>query len=146
MLEASIKKHQTVIDDFKRGIKEMLESKGIGSQEGTDLSQQGFNNEVALNADRLADQLRFANEEMKILYDMLPACGSIHSQVQLGSVVVTDKGTFFISASIERFEVGGLKVFGLSAKSPLFKAMQGKRKGDTFTYNGMQTYRIKEVF
>jgi len=145
MLDASIKKHQTVIDDFRISIKEMMDSGGNINEEEFDLSQQEFNTEMLQQVNRIADQLKFANDEMVMLYNMIPTIETIHQQVQLGASVVTDKDTFFVSASIERFEVDGLKVFGLSVQSPLFKMMEGKRRGDTFTY-GKNTYKIIDVY
>lgn len=145
MLDASIKKHQAVIDDFQQNIKDLIASEGNINEEEYDLSQQEFNTEVMLQVNRIADQLKFANEEMVTLYDMMPTIGTIHNSVQLGSTVVTDKDIFFVSASIERFEVDGMKAFGLSTESPLFNVMKGLTKGSRFSY-GKDTYEIKDIF
>ena len=145
MLDSSIKKHQTVIDDFQTNIKDLLASEGNINEEEFDLSQQEFNAETLQQVNRIADQLKFANDEMVTLYNMLPTIGTIHQDIQIGAAVVTDKDIFFVSASIERFEVDGLRVFGLSTESPLFKVMEGKRSGNTFTY-GKEKYVIKDVF
>jgi transcription elongation GreA/GreB family factor len=136
ILEEGIKQHQSVIDDFAQSIKELLAANGNG---------QPATEEAVQRANQIADQLEFAREEMLTLQDMQRNIETIHSQVQLGSVVVTDKDTFFVSVSIERFYVGDLKVFGLSTKTPLYRAMEGKKKGDTFSYGGIQ-YRIEDVF
>ena len=145
MLNACIQKHQTVIDDFQQSIKEMLTSGGLVNEEELDLSQQGFNTEMVQRADAIANQLEFANQEMKLLYDMLPTIGIIQDTVQAGSVVVTDKMNFFVSTSIEDFEVDGMKVFGLSTASPVFQAMEGKKNGEDFSYKEAK-YKIQEVF
>lgn len=145
VLDAAIKKHQTVIDDFRLGIKEMLASEGIVNEDEIDLTQQEFNTEMVQKSNRIADQLAFANEEMKLLYDMAPTIGSIHNTIQLGSVVVTDRDTFFVSASVEEFDVDGMKIFGLSTESPLFKAMEGKKKGERFSHN-YSDYSIIDIF
>ena len=39
----------------------------------------------------------------------------------------------------------GEEMMGLSTKSPLFQAMSGKKKGDTFSHNNT-TYKIRDVF
>lgn len=145
MLDSSIKKHQAVIDDFQTGIKDMMASEGNINEEEFDLTQQEYNAEMLQQVNRIADQLKFANEEMVTLYNMVPTIGTIHQEVQLGAVVVTNKEIFFVSVSIERFEVDGLQAFGLSTESPLFKLMEGKKRGDTFTV-GNDTYKIMEVF
>lgn len=145
MLDASIAKHQTVINDFRTSIREMMDSEGNINEEEFDLSQQEFNAEMLQQVNRIADQLKFANDEMVMLFNMIPTIGTIHQEVQLGAAVVTDKDVFFVSASIERFEIDGLKVFGLSVHSPLFKNMEGKKRGDIFTYR-KDTYRILDVY
>ncbi len=135
ILEEGMKKHQSVIDDFTHRIKELLESR----------NGQASTEEAALRVNHLAEQLEFANKEMVILQEMRATIKNIHDEVQLGSVVVTDKDIFFVSVSIERFHVDDLDIFGLSQKTPLFKAMEGKKKGDTFSYGDI-TYRIEDIF
>src|SRR5690606_1744181 len=134
ILEEGIKQHQSVIDDFAQSIKELLTGNGQPAME-----------EAVQRANTIADQLDFARAEMITLQDMQRTIGTIHDQVQLGSVVVTDKDTFFVSVSIERFYVGEMKIFGLSTKTPLYQAMEGKKKGDTFSYGDIN-YHIEDVF
>ncbi|HWV70914.1 MAG TPA: hypothetical protein VN040_04340 [Pseudosphingobacterium sp.] len=140
MLRACIKKHQSVIDDFKTGIKELLDTEKVDDPEDAKL-----NDATVLEINQLVEQLRFANEEMETLNGLSAVGGSKHDYVKLGSVVVTDKDIFFVSASVERFEVAGLSVFGLSVKSPLFKAMEGLKVRDNFTY-GTRNYHIIDLF
>ncbi len=145
LLLAAIQKHQTVIDDFRQSIAEMTQSESAEDEKEFASSQQSFNKETIHHANQLSDQLAFAAVEMTLLQNMLHNIETIYDRVKLGSAVVTDQDIFFVSASIERFEVDGHKVFGLSTKSPLFKTMEGKKSGDEFTYN-KRTYRILEVF
>ena len=93
----------------------------------------------------MGEQLKFADAEMRLLTEMKSRLAGLNDSVQLGSIVVTDKEVFFVSTSIERFEVDGKSLFGLSAQAPLYQTMRGKKKGDSFTYN-KKTYKIKEVF
>ncbi len=145
MLDASISKHQTVIDDLKQGIKEMLARAVVVNEDELDLSQQGFNSEIIHKVDNLAKQIKFANEEMELLYSMLTTIKYIHDCVMPGSVVVMDNGVFFVSVSIEEFEVEDRKVLGLSTESPLYQEMEYKERGDTFYFNERQ-FKIQEVF
>jgi hypothetical protein len=145
ILEAGIKQHQTVISDFRASIHEMLSNEAVVNEEEIDLSQQEFNTELVQQSDRIADQLAFANAEMKTLYDMTATITTIHNTVQRGSVVVTDREIFFVSVSIEQFRVNGLSIFGLSTDSPLYQVMASKSKGDTFSYKDV-TYTIKDIF
>lgn len=145
LLEASIKKHQSVIDDLQRSIKELLGNDETTNEDESDMSLQGFRTEQIQKANLIGNQVSFANDEMTLLNNMLPGIEDIHDEVILGSVVVTDKMNFFVSASIEQFEVDGIEIFGLSTESPLFQAMKGKRKGDKFSFKD-QEYKIHDLF
>ncbi|RPA69018.1 hypothetical protein EF405_04175 [Cyclobacteriaceae bacterium YHN15] len=144
-LEASIKKHQSVIDDLKRSIKELLGTEDAANRDESDLTQQSVNTEQIQKANAIGDQVSFANDEMTLLNNMLPLIEDIHDQVTLGSVVVTDKMVFFVSASIEQFEVDGIELFGLSTESPIYQEMRGKKKGDLFSYK-KHHYTIVDLF
>ncbi|NJB86740.1 transcription elongation GreA/GreB family factor [Lewinella marina] len=62
-------------------------------------------------------------------------------EIQLGDIVETDRGLFFVGAASDEFEVNGKKYRGISTESPLYKAMQGKHNGDTVEVNDT-TFRI----
>jgi transcription elongation GreA/GreB family factor len=145
LLEAGIKKHQSVIDDFKRSINELIGAEGLINDEEMDMSQQGMKTEQIQKANALGDQVSFANEEMTLLNNMMPSIEYIHDEVALGSVVVTDKLIFFVSASIEQFEVDGIELFGLSMESPIYQEMMGKKKGEKFSYKEHH-YTIEDLF
>ena len=144
ILEAAIRQHETVIADFRDGIKQMMANDGNVNEEEYDLQTQAMNAELSADVDRLAGQLDFANRELEELMRMRQNIDSPHELVQRGSVVVTDRDTFFVSASIERFHVDQRPFFGLSVASPLFQEMKGLKAGDTFSY-GKTTYQIQEV-
>lgn len=145
-LAESIRRHQSVIDDFRARISTLLNEEPIINDEEVDMAQQAKNaQEIITEVNPLGDELAFANEEMRLLLDMQAHQDDVHDKVELGSIVVTDKDTFFVSASIERFEVDGKSVFGLSTQAPLYKAMEGKKEGESFSYKD-NVYKIKEIF
>jgi len=57
-------------------------------------------------------------------------------QIQLGDIIETDQGNFFVGAASDEFEVEGKKYRGISTDSPLFRALLGKQNGDTVEVNG----------
>ncbi len=145
-LQEAINKHQQVIDDFRARISTMLNAEPIVNEDQLDYGTQAKTAEAIITRiNPLGDQLEFANEEMKLLYDMLAHQDDVHDTVELGSIVVTDKDTFFVSVSIERFSVQGKSMFGLSTKTPLYEMMKGKKEGETFSYKD-RSYTIKEIF
>ncbi|MEB2777429.1 hypothetical protein SYJ56_19095 [Algoriphagus sp. D3-2-R+10] len=111
-----------------------------------DFSTRSRNSNVTLSEINLIEEeLEFAKEEMRVLNYIKSNLKKLHKTPELGAVVVTDKASFFISVSIEEFMVGENRYFGISTQSPIFKAMRGKSRFETFTY-GSTDYLIKEIF
>lgn len=145
VLEAAIKQHETVIADFREGIRQMMANEGNVNEEEYDLQTQAMTAETSADVDRLAGQLAFANRELEELIRMRQFIHEPHQTVQRGSVVKTDRETFFVSASIERFTAGDQAYFGLSSASPLYQQMKGLKAGDRFSY-GKTSYQIQEIY
>lgn len=145
VLEAAIGQHESVIADFREGIRQMMATEGSVTEQSYDLQAQAMNAETSADVDRLAGQLAFANRELEQLIRMRPEMETVHASVQRGSVVVTDRETFFVSASIERFHVADRPLFGLSTESPLYQKMKGLKSGETFAY-GKTAYQILDVY
>lgn len=59
-----------------------------------------------------------------------------NEEIQLGDIIETDRGNFFVGAASDEFEVDGKKYRGISTDSPLFRALLGKHDGDTVDVNG----------
>ncbi len=146
MLEESIKKHKSVVDDFSARISELREEEeSLNYEAYNSMARRPYNEQVMPELEAIDIQLQFANEELDLLNRLKKSEDLTRDEVKLGAAVETDKGMFFVSASIEQFQIDGREMVGLSIKSPLYLAMEGKRKGDTFTYNNT-TYRISDVF
>ena len=62
--------------------------------------------------------------------------GSSMSEVQLGAIVVTTMGNYFVASSIGQMEVFDEDYFVISPMAPIAQAILGKRRGDTFDFNG----------
>lgn len=134
-------KHQSVIDDLKSELN-ASESEGYdGQTDLEELSQDVISNNAR---ETIARELEFANEEMELL-NRFVIKEPLHQEVTLGSVVETDKRTFYVSASIEDFSANGKDIFGISVKAPIYEAMKGLKKGDDFEMRKQQ-YKIKNVF
>lgn len=67
------------------------------------------------------------------------------SQIALGSVVETDKGTFYVSIPLGRVRVNDENIMTLSPASPLGSAMAGRKTADTVTVNGT-IFQINQVY
>lgn len=67
-----------------------------------------------------------------------------NDSVEVGSLVKTDHHAFFIAVACHAIDVEGEKVVGISSKAPIFAQMQGKKVGDSFTFNET-SYKILGV-
>ncbi len=143
ILEAGKAKMRTVINDFQERIDE-LKAVTIGDdfQETASQSESRKDSDIEL-LDTLATQMDFAQAELETLNLIDPALA--HSKIEFGSVVVTDKRTFFVSTGIEEFDVQGNAYFGISTQAPLYKGLVNKETGDKVAFNGIE-YNIQDVF
>lgn len=66
-------------------------------------------------------------------------------EIQLGDIIITDKGNFYVAAASDEFEVDGKKYRGISTQSPLFRALLGKHNGDTVDLNG-NIFTLKDSY
>jgi hypothetical protein len=144
ILAAGIAQQRKVMEDFRKRINEIMASEASESEE-YDAHQQSFRSETMAEVSLLSDQLNLVNHELDQLMHIQPYYEEDHLCAEYGTVVKTDKETFFISSGIERFYAEETPVFGLSVHSPLYKVMKGKKVGDAFSYAGI-THRIEEIF
>ena len=63
--------------------------------------------------------------------------------IRLGSLVVTNKGNYFLAISLGKIVIENKECFVVSTSSPIGKQLLGKQKGETFTFNEMQ-FQIAE--
>jgi hypothetical protein len=145
LLHACIAKQQFLIDDFKGRIKTLTEVQGLGNEESYDSEDTANNSAKATEINELNNLLEFANSELGILENLKTRLTFPIDRVALGAIVVTNLHTFFVSASLERFQVEGNIYVGISTSSPIYQLMDGKLKGQTFTFKGTE-YKIKDVF
>lgn len=65
--------------------------------------------------------------------------------VEHGACVVTDRQKFLLSIGAGKFIVGHEVWFAISAQTPIYAALRGKKVGDTLLFNGQQQ-TIREIF
>ena len=85
---------------------------------------------------KFATQLSKAKELRQTL-SMIDAKNSPKT-VQLGSLVQTSKGLFFISIPFGKIEIAGKEIFVLSISSPIGMLMKDKLAGNSFSFQGKE--------
>ncbi|UCS92042.1 hypothetical protein KZP23_15105 [Echinicola marina] len=142
LLEECRKKQQSLIDDFQFRLHEL---KGIRDLDDEDINSGNRRAFDQSEYNSLFQALDFAEAEMGILSYLSSKDEKLCEAIELGSVVVTNLATFFVSVSIEQFSSNDIDYLGISTHSPLFIAMRGLKPGDQFQYEGKE-YRINDVF
>jgi transcription elongation GreA/GreB family factor len=70
---------------------------------------------------------------------------SVHETVGLGSLVIATNGNFYIAISAGKIEIDGKLFFAISPTSPMGQVLNGLKKGDETSFNGMKI-EVKEVY
>lgn len=66
------------------------------------------------------------------------ATDTTNDVVKLGSLVATNRATYFISASLGELKTEKEKCFAISLNSPIGKLLLGKKAGDSIHFNGRE--------
>jgi transcription elongation GreA/GreB family factor len=64
--------------------------------------------------------------------------------VHAGSLVTTEKGTFYIAIGLGKINFENENIFVISPASPLAKAFLGKKLHDTLTF-GVVNYKVEKI-
>jgi hypothetical protein len=63
--------------------------------------------------------------------------------IRLGSLIITNKGNYFLAISLGKVTVENTPYFVVSVVSPIGEQLLGKQKGDEFVFNGMKFQVLK---
>lgn len=67
-----------------------------------------------------------------------------HTEVEKLALIITNRGNFFISKALKPVVVDGTKYFLLATDAPIYSEMEGKKKGDKFSFNNIE-YVIEDL-
>ena len=133
-ISEKIQKLEQLIAETRASNNDTKSSMGDKYETSREMLQQEINH--------LQIQLNEHLKSQQILKNINP---NPHKIVTLGSLVETEKGMFFIAISLGELSFNQEKIFVISAESPLAKAMNGKKVGETFIVNNL-THIIKNIY
>lgn len=133
-ISEKIQKLEQLIAETRASNNDTKSSMGDKYETSREMLQQEINN--------LQIQLNEHLKSQQILKNIQP---NPHKTVTLGSLVETEKGKFFVAISLGELSFNQEKIFVISAESPLAKAMNGKKVGETFIVNNL-SQTIKNVW
>ena len=136
---------QERVGELQQAWNELLES---NQQEGK--SSAGDKHETAgamvhLEMEKLAKQLEEGRRQLSEVEKYNPDRMSESSQVQMGSLVQTTTGWYYLITSLGKLTLNGEVCFVLSGASPLGRMLMEKRVGDEIVRDGKEV-RIVGVF
>ncbi len=133
-ISEKIQKLEQLIAETRASNNDTKSSMGDKYETSREMLQQEINN--------LQIQMNEHLKSQQILKNINP---NPHKIVTLGSLVETEKGMFFIAISLGELSFNQEKIFVISAESPLAKAMNGKKTGESFVVNNLSQI-IKKIW
>ncbi len=88
-------------------------------------------------------ELNFSTADLDYLKELNAT--TENTKVEPGALVFTKQLVFYVAISTEKFEIEGDTVVGISARAPIYKAMLGLAKGESFKFNEAE-YLIEELY
>lgn len=102
-----------------------------------------YRTKMMRSRDMYARQYSNAQTGVRYLQDLLKL--PPFDTVEHGACVVTDRQKFLLSIGAGKFSVGNEVWFAISAQTPIYVALKGKKIGDSIVFNG-QSQSIQEIF
>ena len=97
---------------------------------------------IQLEQEKLSQQLLELEKATNILQRVDPL--QQNTTVHLGSLVRTDKASYFLAVSCDVFRSDVPDTFCISVNAPIAQAMLGKQAGESFVFNGI-SHTITQV-
>ena len=115
----------------------MQESEVAGAEKASESGEDQFQGGKTGQALNRVEARSSVVEALQNDINILSGLDSIEptEEVQLGDVIKTDKGSFFVAVPADEFTVEGMSYRGISTQSPLFQALKDKKDGDVVTLN-----------
>ncbi|CAN5222138.1 hypothetical protein BH23BAC1_BH23BAC1_26520 [soil metagenome] len=140
--EESLRKQEALV---KTSNEAMLQAQESANEEKGALGEkfESFREQCQLDRDMYAKQLQEAMTGYANLKQI--QVEKEYDKVTAGAVVITDTQSLFIAVSIGSIKVDSKNFFVISTQSPLYQAMSGLKKDETFNFRD-KNHKIIEVF
>ena len=91
------------------------------------------------------EKLRYQIHEFQKMQDIVQKINpsKTNSKINLGSLVETDKGWFYISVGLGSLTFKEQLIFAINPEAPFGKALIEKEKGDSIHFNGVESEIIQ---
>ncbi len=125
-ISEKIRNFENLITETRASNNDTKSSMGDKYETGREMLQQEINN--------LQRQLNEVLHQQTLIQRL---SAEPSEKVQNGALVKTNKGIFYISASVGEIVSENTKIMTISEEAPLAKAMMGLKEGQTFSINNI---------
>lgn len=134
LVDEKIRLLQLRFDDLKKDLSSDHKSSAGDKHETSRAMAQ-------LEQEKLSSQLSQFAIQKEIISKLTQ---STSDKVQLGSIIKTTQGVFFISIGLGKVLIGGKDIFCISTGSPIGQQLMNKTKGEIVRFNG-NSFTIEEI-
>lgn len=142
LLAECIKLQKNIVATAKQAMNEAQESAMEYDESSEDNMVDSYREEMQNKRDMFARQVENALEDLALLQKVAIEATET---IQFGSVVVTEQQKLFVSISLGQVKIDGDTYIALSPSAPLYKILQGKKKGETYQFRD-KSVKILEVY
>ena len=133
-LKFRIDEIQNILDDLHlSGSRDAKSSAGDKHETGVAMAQ--------LEQEKLRYQIYEFQKMEEIVQKINPS--KSNSKINLGSLVETDKGWFYISVGLGSLTFNEQVIFAINPEAPFSKALIEKEKGDSIHFNEVESYVLQ---
>lgn len=141
LLDICIEKQEEAINELQLAIDDaQKQSNDYGAPKDR---YDAFRTKLMRQRDMFAQQMAKANVLLTTLNQI--DLNEPKNKVEFGAIVITNKQNLFVSAGIGKIEYNSKIWFAISPQVPVFQAMNGLQKGDSFKFNN-NTFEIIDIY
>ncbi len=130
------------IRDISNTITSLTESRDVDSKSSAGDKHETSRAKIQTEIDQLSKQFNHVKRQNNNLSAI--DIHHSHNMADVGSLVKTDKGYFFISIGWGRIQIQDENYFAISIASPIGRLLKDKKKGDSIQFRNM-SYDILSV-
>ena len=142
VLFAAVQKYGLALERMRGRLKTALSAKGEqpAYYDRTNPPRIEILEEVSL----LSNHIQMAANEFDVLRKMENFVDHLHTFIELGALVMTNRGLYFVSVDLDQLKVQGKTITAIPVQSSFYQAMKGKREGENFKHEGLH-YEVREI-
>ena len=120
------------IKDISNAVKSLSESRDSDTKSSAGDKHETSRAKIQIEIDQLSKQLINAQRQKNNL--SIIDTSHLHSIADVGSLVETNKGYFFISTGWGRIQIQDENYFVISIESPIGRLLKNKKEGDSIHF------------